>query len=93
MSDLDVWLAQVVDALELDAAAVAALTGPMLDRVRDVAHGVVRPGAPIAAFLVGMAAGAATGPGAATQDVVDGVQDRLLILDRLIAEWQPPTSS
>ncbi len=87
MSDLDVWMAQVVEALDLDPAAVEAVTGPMLDRVRDVAHGVVRPGAPMAAFLVGLAAGAATGPGAATQDVVDGVQDRLVVLDRLIAAW------
>lgn len=93
MSDLDVWTAQVVAALDLDSAAVGALTDPVLDRVRDVAHGVLRPGAPMAAFLVGLAAGAATGQGGTTQDVVDGVQNRLLVLDRLIAEWKPPTPS
>ena len=92
MSDLDVWLAQVIDALDLDAAAVDAVTGPMLDRVRDVAHGVVRPGAPMAAFLVGLAAGAATGTGAPTRDVVDGVQERLVVLDRLIAAWPAGSS-
>ena len=92
MSDLDVWLAQVIDALDLDAAAVEAVTGPMLDRVRDVAHDVVRPGAPMAAFLVGLAAGAATGAGAPTHEVVAGVQERLVVLDRLIAAW-PAASS
>ncbi len=93
MSDLDVWTAQVVAALDLDQAAVDAVSDPVLDRVRDVAHGVVRPGAPMAAFFVGLAAGAATGPTAATQDIVDAVQNRLLVLDRLIAEWKPPTPS
>ena len=93
MSDLDVWMAQVVEALDLDAAAVEAVTGPMLDRVRDVAHDVVGPGAPMSAFLVGLAAGAATGPDGTTQDVVDGVQERLAVLDRLVAGWQPPTTS
>ncbi|WP_372594127.1 DUF6457 domain-containing protein [Actinotalea sp.] len=92
MSDLDVWMAQVVTAFDLDARAVEEITGPMLDRVRDVAHDVVRPGAPMSAFLVGLAAGAATGQGATTQELVDGIQERLAVLDRLIAQWQPPAT-
>jgi len=54
---LDAWLVQVAEEL-----GVADLWRPeekaaLLDMVGDVAHGVSRPGAPLTAFLVGLAAG------------------------------------
>jgi hypothetical protein len=40
----------------------------VLDLTSDVAHGVSRPGAPVTAFLVGVAAGRAADPVVAARD-------------------------
>ncbi|WP_129339350.1 DUF6457 domain-containing protein [Cellulomonas endophytica] len=88
--DLERWLDLVCPALGLDRAVVAAVTGPVLDRVRDVAHDVVRPGAPLTAMLVGLAAGAAVGEGASPDRLEAAVRERLLVVDRLVAGWAPP---
>jgi hypothetical protein len=56
---LDDWTAAVCTALGLDRDAID--TALILDLARDVAHGVARPAAPLSAFLVGLAAGRATG--------------------------------
>jgi hypothetical protein len=40
----------------------------VLDLTSDVAHGVSRPGAPVTAFLVGVAAGRADDPAVAARD-------------------------
>jgi hypothetical protein len=40
----------------------------VLDLTSDVAHGVSRPGAPVTAFLVGVAAGRTGDPAAAAKD-------------------------
>jgi Domain of unknown function (DUF6457) len=63
---LSEWVTAV--AKELGLAAVPPGTVDMvLDLTADVAHGVSRPGAPVTAFLVGLAAGRAADPGAAAR--------------------------
>ena len=44
------------------------LVDTVLDLTADVAHGVSRPGAPVTAFLVGVAAGRADDPAVAARD-------------------------
>jgi hypothetical protein len=63
---LDAWVAALASALDanpgdLDVQAV-------LDVARDAAHNVMRPGAPIATFMVGYAAGLR---GGGTQVIAD----------------------
>ena len=61
---LSEWVAAV--ARELGLGEVPPGTVDMvLDLTADVAHGVSRPGAPVTAFLVGLAAGRASDPAAA----------------------------
>ncbi|MFC7402583.1 NTP transferase domain-containing protein [Citricoccus sp. GCM10030269] len=52
---LRVWLETV--ATELDLPESVVVPGPLLDVARDVARGVVRPGAPTTTYLVGVAVG------------------------------------
>ena len=61
---LRAWCASLVDRLglggvEVDVDAVLALAG-------EVAHAVIRPAAPLTAFVVGYAAGRAVGSGELT---------------------------
>ena len=53
MSDLNEWIAVAAAELGIDPAEVPA--GAVLSLARDVAHGVVRPGAPVSAYLMGLA--------------------------------------
>jgi len=75
MSALDDWTDSVRDALDLDPVDAKLV----LDLARDVAHGVLRPAAPLTAYLVGVAVGRGTPP----QDAVNAVE-------RLIADWPAP---
>lgn len=52
----------------------------ILDMSSEVAHGVVRPAAPLSAFIAGLAAGRS---GATPQDVADAVQ----AVVRELREW------
>jgi hypothetical protein len=78
MSELEAWLAEAGAKLGVDPAVLARCTDPLLDLVRDVAHGVSRPGAPLTAFLVGLAAGAAGG------DPSEQVLDRVAQVSALV---------
>lgn len=60
MSDLDDWIRAAAAELGLDPAAVP--TGAVLGLARDVAHQVVRPGAPVSAYLMGLAVGRGADP-------------------------------
>jgi hypothetical protein len=63
------WVTAVARELGLDAVLDSRGTVDMvLDLTADVAHGVSRPGAPVTAFLVGVAAGRAEDPTAAARD-------------------------
>ncbi|WP_062201811.1 DUF6457 domain-containing protein [Demequina salsinemoris] len=65
---LDDWTSEVEDALGLAPGTVDSTA--VLDLVRDVAHGVMRPAGPIAAYLVGYAAGASGADPGASADAV-----------------------
>ncbi len=53
MASLDDWIDQVREALRLDPIDATLV----LDVARDVAHGVMRPAAPVSAYLLGLAVG------------------------------------
>lgn len=55
LPNLTEWLEMV--AVELDLPADVVAPGPILDMTKDVAHGIVRPGAPTSSYLVGVALG------------------------------------
>ena len=68
-SALSEWVTAVVRELGLEGALDTASSVDMvLDLTSDVAHGVSRPGAPVTAFLVGVAAGRADDPAVAARD-------------------------
>ncbi|SED14999.1 Molybdopterin-guanine dinucleotide biosynthesis protein A [Streptomyces sp. 2131.1] len=57
---LDEWITAVKEELGIELDVDTAL---LLDLARDAAHGVARPAAPLTTFLVGYAAGRASGDG------------------------------
>jgi len=61
MNVLDEWLDSACVALDLPALS-GADRQTVLDLARDVAHGVVRPAAPLTAFLLGLAVGRGAEP-------------------------------
>jgi uncharacterized protein DUF6457 len=60
MSELDGWIAAAGAELGIDPGDVPVKA--VLELARDVAHQVVRPGAPVAAYLLGLAIGRGTDP-------------------------------
>lgn len=63
MNDVNNWTTAACRALDLDPATVD--TGMVLDLARDVAHHVLRPAAPVTAYLLGVAVGQGADPAAA----------------------------
>ncbi|WP_236008529.1 DUF6457 domain-containing protein [Actinomadura physcomitrii] len=55
MSVLEDWMSAVCDELGLERGDIDR--DLVLDLARDVAHGVARPGAPLTAYLLGLAVG------------------------------------
>ena len=53
MNELDEWIAAAGAELGIDPAEIPSRV--VLDVARDVAHGVLRPGAPVSAYLMGLA--------------------------------------
>ncbi|GAB3617149.1 hypothetical protein GCM10027416_17060 [Okibacterium endophyticum] len=51
---LDAWLAALGDELDVDVSTMPVQL--LLDVARDVAHNVIRPGAPLSTFVVALAA-------------------------------------
>ena len=78
MSALDDWIADVRTALRL-AETVPDEQRLVLDLARDVAHGVLRPAAPLTAYLVGVAVGRGADPTAVAAEIA-----------RLAADWPAP---
>jgi hypothetical protein len=60
MNELDSWVAAVVG--ELGLTPEDNQTKRVLDIARDVAHQVLRPGAPVTAYLMGVAVGRGADP-------------------------------
>lgn len=78
--ELQPWTTAVASVLGLDPADVTeTVVGQILDLARDVAHGVARPGAPVTAFLAGLAAGRGGRPPA---DVIAELQALALGWDK-----------
>jgi hypothetical protein len=78
VNELDEWMTTVVTRLGIEPVDVH----PVLDLARDVAHGVLRPAAPLTAYLVGVAVGRGT-----------PLQDALAQVTALIETWaQRPAS-
>lgn len=71
---LSAWVEAVGHELGLeDAADNGAVVDMVLDLTADVAHHVSRPGAPVTAFLVGVAAGRASDPNVAARDYAEKI--------------------
>ena len=65
---LSEWVTAVTRELGLEEALDSLGTVDLvLDMTSDVAHGVSRPGAPVTAFLIGVAAGRADDPAVAAR--------------------------
>ena len=62
MNELDSWIAAASAELGLSPQDVSAKV--VLDVARDVAHQVLRPGAPVTAYLMGVAVGRGADPAA-----------------------------
>lgn len=77
-NELDAWVEAAGRELGLSPDDVP--TQAVLDLARDVAHGVVRPGAPVSAYLMGLAVGRGADPAE--------VAERL---SRLALSWSAPT--
>jgi hypothetical protein len=82
---LSEWVNAVSQELGLHGALDSAATVDMvLDLTSDVAHGVSRPGAPVTAFLIGVAAGRADDPAVAARDYAQKIS-------RLADGWESDT--
>ena len=60
MNELDRWVAAAAAELGLKPGEVQS--GLVLEVARDVAHQVLRPAAPVTAYLIGVAVGRGTDP-------------------------------
>ncbi|MCY1141275.1 DUF6457 domain-containing protein [Actinoplanes sp. Pm04-4] len=77
MNQLDAWVAAAGEQAGVDPADIP--TRLVLDLARDVAHGVVRPGAPVTAYLLGLAVGRGADPAEVAAR-----------LSELAGSWAPP---
>ena len=85
MAVMDRWLGAVCAELGVERSVLDASTVGMLALIKDVAHGPSRPGAPMTAFLIGLASGAAS---PASSGQAAGVADRLAAVSRLVERWE-----
>lgn len=88
MSDADRRLAQVCHELQVDPEVLELTSAPLLDLVREVAHGVSRPAGPLTVFLIGLAVGAGAS-GTHPQRTVEEVAAAVERLRLLVQEWTP----
>lgn len=70
MTSLHDWTTRVQAALDIDHVDPVLV----LDLARDVAHGVMRPAAPLTAYLLGVAVGRGADPKAAAEAVAELVR-------------------
>jgi hypothetical protein len=69
VSEFDDWIAAACTALGLDPTSVDRSL--VLDVARDVAHHVLRPAAPVAAYLLGVAVGRGADPATAAASLTE----------------------
>ncbi|MEU4419183.1 DUF6457 domain-containing protein [Actinoplanes sp. NPDC024001] len=67
MNELDAWLAAA--GAELGVSPDEVPSKELLDVARDVAHNVLRPGAPVTAYLMGLAVGRGLAPAEAAAKI------------------------
>lgn len=72
------WLGAVAEELNIAPEVMAEVESPLLGLIGQIAHGPSRPGAPLTAFLIGLAAG--RGDGRAT--------DLVAQIKTLVADYQ-----
>ncbi|MFY9263418.1 MAG: molybdopterin-guanine dinucleotide biosynthesis protein [Actinomycetaceae bacterium] len=70
MAQMDRWLKAVCEELGLDNSVMAEYQMHMLDLIGQIAHGPSRPGAPLTAYLIGVAA---TAQNADAHELIDRV--------------------
>ncbi len=83
------WLDEVCAELDIDPSVLDSTTDPLLDLIRDVAHGPSRPAAPLTAFLVGIAAGATVGT-ERPADLARVVAERTAAVNSLLVGYTDP---
>lgn len=86
MAAMDAWLDEVCAELGVDRDLVRATTPGMLRLIGRVAHGPSRPGAPLTAFVVGLAAAGAAGDGDAEARAA-AVLERVDAVGGLVDGW------
>jgi hypothetical protein len=69
MAKMREWLRSVSAEVEVDPDLMRTVEVPLLDLISVVAHGPSRPGAPLTAFLIGVAAGRGGSPTELTERV------------------------
>ncbi|MDW5328579.1 DUF6457 domain-containing protein [Plantactinospora sp. KLBMP9567] len=69
MNAMDRWVAAACAELDVDPGQVDVPR--VLDLARDVAHNVLRPGAPVTAYLLGLAVGRGADPAVAAANLTD----------------------
>ncbi|WP_291795992.1 DUF6457 domain-containing protein [Cellulomonas sp.] len=90
MAVMNAWLDAVCAELGVGRSVMDANMTGLLDLIRDVAHGPSRPGAPMTAFLVGLAsATASTDPDVKARAVAERVE----AVNRLVAGWPATATS
>jgi Domain of unknown function (DUF6457) len=86
---LDDWLREAAAALEASPADKAVLgedaVSVLLDLARDAAHGVARPAAPLATFVLGLALGSSGGG-------IDDLRRFARLLSDLADRWEADPS-
>lgn len=73
MTVMDRWIAAACAELDLEPSDVDVPV--VLDLARDVAHHVLRPGAPVSAYLLGVAVGRGADPAAAAARLAELAKD------------------
>ncbi|MHB1065444.1 MAG: DUF6457 domain-containing protein [Georgenia sp.] len=73
MAAMNRWLDAVCAELDVDRGVLDANSAGLLALISDVAHGPSRPGAPLTAFLVGLAAARTGDPAVAVAQGVSRV--------------------
>ncbi|MPV38475.1 DUF6457 domain-containing protein [Georgenia subflava] len=84
MAVMNRWLDEVCTELGVDRTLMTSSTSPLLRLIGEVAHGPSRPGAPLTAFLVGLAAATAATDRAGQEAAV---AERIDAVSRLVERW------
>lgn len=83
------FVQEVAQRLDLDPQVIQQTLPHLLGLTKHVAHGVVRPAAPLAAFLVGLAAGQNSSPAGSEADAEElaaGVLAHIAAVEELVKE-------